>query len=127
MIQEPVSHSKRLTPEDVSRDNSDLWRYSIPLFKELRKENYSKADPEAYVRYCDAAGITGFTEPFEGIDLKLDIEKFKMLLSGVDLKIFSLMLLGMKQAEISAEVELSQAAVSKRLKKIKEKFKTFYF
>ena len=97
------------------------------MFSELRKEKYSKADPAAYLKYCEAVGLESYSEPFKDIDLKLDIEKFKTKLKGVDLEVFTLMLLGMKHREIKDIVGISQASVSLRLKRIRSLFKDFYF
>jgi hypothetical protein len=36
----------QISPDQVRRDNSDLFRYSKTLDKALRKERFSKAKPE---------------------------------------------------------------------------------
>lgn len=119
--------SKRIDPSQVSRDNSDIWRYSPDLYSALRKEKFSKAKPEAFIDYKDAIGELGLVSPYESMDLQMDLEKFKLTLSESDLEIFTLMLLGMKQREITEVVGLCQAAVSNRLRKIRSKFKEFYY
>lgn len=119
--------SKRINPEDVNRDNSDIWRYSPELYSVLRKEKFSKSNPEAFIGYMEAIGELHQVSPYEDIDLKLDIEKFKLTLGDIDLEIFNLLMLGMKQCEITEVVGLCQAAISNRLRKIRARFKEFYF
>ena len=105
---------KRISPEEVSKDNSDIWRYSPDLYSALRKEKFSKANPEAYMDYMEAIGELGLVSPYDDLELQMDLE------------IFNLMLLGMKQREIKDIVGLCQATVSKRLRNLKAKFKEFY-
>jgi hypothetical protein len=118
--------SKRIEATKVRRDNSDVWRYSTILFSELRKENYSKSLPESYNLYCEAVGTMGYSEPFLGFDLTMDIDTFKKTLQKADKELLTLLLLGMKHREISDIVGLSRSAVTRRLLKIKQEFKEFY-
>jgi DNA-binding NarL/FixJ family response regulator len=117
---------KRISPEEVSKDNSDIWRYSPDLYSALRKEKFSKSNPEAHMNYMEAIGELGLVSPYNDLELQMDLEKFKEGLSESDLEIFNLMLLGMKQREIKEIVGLCQATVSKRLRNLKAKFKEFY-
>jgi len=119
-------HPYHLSPEEVRRDNSDLFRFSIPLDKALRKERYAKAKPDLYVNYCEALGLLGMSDPFPDLDLQLDLEKFFTKLSQLDATILKLYLLKMTQPEIAQRVGLCQAAVSNHFKVIREKFEEFY-
>lgn len=118
--------SKQIRPEQVKKDNSDLWRYSTELFQELRKERFSKPKHEAYIDFCEASAIVGYTDPYDALELKLDVERFKNTLEKSDLEIFSLLMVGMRQCEIAELVGSSQACISINLKKIREKFRKFY-
>lgn len=117
----------RIDPEKVNKDNSNLWRYSTILFSALRKENFSKADPEAFIDYCDAIGILGGYDPEEDENLRMDLEKFKGTLNEEDANIFSLFLMGLKQREIEEMLEIKQRYISGRLAAIFKKFERFYF
>ena len=119
--------SKRISPEKVKKDNSDLWRYSPELQSALRKEKFSKSDPEAYLAYKHALGEVTLVSPYEDVDLQMDLKKFKKRLKDTDLEIFNLMMLGMRQEEIAEVVGLCQASISNKLKKLRELFKHFYY
>lgn len=122
-----ASKSKHsITPEQVNKDNSNLWRYSTILFSAMRKENFSKADPAAYIDYCDAVGILGGYDPSDDANLAMDIETFKGTLSEVDKAIFSMYLLGMRQREMEELLDIKQKAISRHLVSIIERFKIFY-
>jgi len=122
-----ISNSaKRITPEKVRKDNSNIWRYSTHLQSELRKENFSKAIPEAYIAYKEALGEIELVSPYDGVDLSMDLEKFKKKLSKQDRELFNLLLLGMKQEDIAAEVGCSQPLISIKLKRLRDQFKDFY-
>ena len=119
-------HPYHLAPEDVRRDNSDLFSFSIPLDKALRKERYAKAKPELYVNYCEAVGILGTSDPFPDVDLQLDLAKFMAKLSSIDATILKLYLLKMTQPEIAQRVGVCQATICNHLKVIREKFEEYY-
>jgi DNA-directed RNA polymerase specialized sigma24 family protein len=110
----------------VRKDNSDLWRYSTTLSSALRKENYSKYDPEAYINYCDAVGLLDPPDQYAAVDFAMDIEKFKSKLSDVDAKVLSLYLIGLRQREIGELIGAPRRYVSVRLARIFKKFKKFY-
>ena len=122
-----ASKSKHsIPPEKVNKDNSNLWRYSTILFSAMRKENFSKADPAAYMDFCDASGILGGYDPSDDANLAMDIETFKESLSELDRAIFSMYLLGMRQREMEELLDIKQKAISSRLTNIINRFKLFY-
>jgi hypothetical protein len=117
---------KRITADKVRKDNSNVWRYSPELQAALRKENFSKAKPDSYLQYKDALGELDLVSPYNSIDLKMDIEKFKSNLEGIDVKIFELLMLGMVHEEIADIVGILRPSVSKRIKTIMNFWKEFY-
>lgn len=119
--------SMRITPDKVKKDNSNIWQYSPELFSALRKEKFSKSDPEAYIAYRDAVGDLALSSPYDDVDLQMDLAVFKKSLNKSDLRLFNLMLLGMTQSEIAGVVGISQPTVSIKLKKLREQFKEFYY
>lgn len=119
-------HPYQLAPEDVRRDNSDLFRFSIPLDKALRKERFAKAKPELYINYCEAVGILGTSDPFPSLDMQLDMEKFIGQLSILDASIMKLYMFKMTQPEIAQRVGVCQATVCNRMKLIRAKFAEYY-
>jgi hypothetical protein len=126
MDQDKSQDKNLVAPSVVKRDNSDLYRHSNVLNKVLRRERFSKAKPEEYNLFCEAAGIDGFSSPFDDVDFKIDIDNFVTRLELIDKRIFNYFLLNMRQREIAEVTGLSQPAVSNRLAKIRGMFKEFY-
>jgi hypothetical protein len=120
------NHKMSINPEEVRRDNSNVWRYSKKIFLELRKEKFHKAMPQKHIQFCDFMGELALYEPFNEIDFKLDLETFRKTLGPLDKRIFDLVVIGLIQEEIKEVVGISQPSVSKRLAKIRESFKEFY-
>lgn len=124
--QEKNKKSYAISADQVKPDNSDLFRYSSVLGNALKKCRFSKSKPEIYIDFFEAAGISGTVEPFEDIDLRVDIERFITTLSETDSKIFKLYLFKLTQTEIAKRVGVCQATVCNRLKALTNKFAEFY-
>ena len=124
---ELASNSKySITPEKVRKDNTDIWKYSTILARELRKENFKKHRPEDYINYCDAANLLVEENPYEHVDFHMDIEKFKLTLSPVDVKVLDMYLLGMKAVEMEVHLDRKRVSISNRINSIIAKFRIWY-
>lgn len=118
--------SYQIPPESVRRDNSDLFRYSVRLDKELRKERFPKEKPEQIINFFDALGTVELVDPYQDIDFRMDMEKFLATQPDLDRSIMRMYLLKMTQTEIAGKLGVCQATVCNRFKVIKEKFAEFY-
>lgn len=130
-----VKKEFRLIPaERVYKDNSNLWRHNRVLDSAVRKERFRKEDFDALRDYHEHQGILGIDSPHDLVDLKLDLGNFKKTLSKRDSFIFEhtieyaiLNKEPIRQQVLAASLKVSQPLISIITRKLKEKFRKFYF
>lgn len=116
---------KSIPLERVKKDNSNITYYDRSLWKVLRKERFKKPQHDKYLSYCIAAGKLSFN-PYDDLNISLDVEEFKNSLTGLEKDCFEFFLQGMIQEEIGFMVGKHRSRVAQVLIEVVKKFQEFY-
>lgn len=119
---------KHITLDRVRKDNTNIRKYSDPLWRALRKERFKKADPDKFVNQMAAEQMAFQSD--NNTDFKKDVAKFVTTkLTEREGKIFSLFVFGgkMGQTDIGSILGVCQATVANDLHCALELFKGWYF
>lgn len=116
---------KLIPIEKVKRDNSNITYFDRSLWKELRKERFKKPQHEKYIAYCIVADKLSFN-PYNDLNVALDIEDFKNGLDGLERDCFEYFLQGMIHEEISIMVGRGRSRVTQILLEVVKKFDDYY-
>jgi hypothetical protein len=118
---------------NLKRNNSNLYACEEdgarngPLWRALRKERFKKARPDKDAQFhwliTEGADIT---DPYDLLELRIDIARFRKTLAPELLDVFDLFLHGYTPKQVVLRTQWAQPTVYRKLKQIKEKFKTFY-
>lgn len=126
---------KSILPEQVKSNNSNLYRYSNELAKELwkcrgnqnaHKESHSPKNIADYV-ILQKMQNKDIEDPYPHLDFQIDFEKFIEVYPEEDQKIFIMWIQGYTQAEIAEKMWCSQQQVSVRLAFMKEEYEYYYY
>lgn len=114
--------------EKVKRDNSNIRKYSDPLWRALRKERFKKAQPDVFVNEMAAEQIAWQQDPHT--DFKCDVEKFmREHLTKREAAILEMFLFGggISQTEMGEKLGVSQPTVTNDFRRVLTKFKEYYY
>lgn len=123
-----TDHQKQaISPDKVRRDNSNIWRFSQELDRELHRLRFRPTDQTRIVEYFEAAGSMELSDPFPSLNFSIDLDRFsESKLSPVEQNVLRLFLCGLNQQEIADELEISQPYVSRHISEIKKALKEHF-
>ena len=116
----------------LRKNNSNLHaceedtEHNGPLWRALRKERFRKSDPSKDRQFHLLSLIHTPDSPYDAVDFKMDLEKFRKTLSTDLQPIFDLFMQGFSPKQIAAQSEWAAPTVYRKLQLILSKFKTFY-
>lgn len=116
----------KIAPEDVRRDNSNIYRFDYDLFRALRKEKFRKPKLDDRYVHFSLNRKAAEANPYPDLDFRMDIQAFLDSLEDDDYLFFSMFLLGFSQTEMMQETGLSQPSISLKISRLTERFKRWY-
>ena len=126
-----------LLPENVKKDNSNLFLFSQELAKAMKRCEYNRnrSKPKYNQGYEQMEELFYFLkqhnkhifDPITEIEFQHDFQKFIEVYPEIDQEVFiSYYFYGLTQQEIADELRVSQPTVSLRLAFMSDEFKYFF-